>query len=111
MSVFHRIGDISVMRSAAFLKLATRLAVYNGAVAARIAADRRERQQVAPSAARRSASRRPMYEARSPMANNGYTADTAPPAGAADFARLNAQLGSTWFSYRTADGSGGGDRA
>lgn len=31
----------------------------------------------------------------------------APPAGAAEFARFNAQLGGTWFSYRTADTAGG----
>ena len=38
------------------------------------------------------------------MANNARTADTAPPAGPATFAQLNAQLGQTWFSYRTAGG-------
>lgn len=41
MSVFHRVGDIGAMRSVTFLRLAVRLAAYSGAVAARIAADRR----------------------------------------------------------------------
>jgi len=107
MSVFHRIRDIGAMRSTVLLRLAMRLAAYNGAVAARMAAERRER---APKAAGRRGTRTvtaPRYEQNSPMVNNARAADTAPPAGAETFARLNAQLGGTWFSYRTASASGG----
>jgi hypothetical protein len=43
----------------------------------------------------------PRYEAGSPLANNPRTADTAPPATAATFAALNAQLGARYFSHRT----------
>jgi hypothetical protein len=100
MSVFHRIRDTGSMRSVTFLKLAARLAAYNGAVAARISAERRER---APKPGHGRGTRtvvKPLYDERSPMANNARTADTAPPATGTDFARLNVELGQNWFSYK-----------
>lgn len=107
MSVFHRIRNIGALRSTAFLRLANRLAAYNGAVAARIAAERRERAPK-PTTARRGGTRAvvPRYEQNSPMVNNARTADAAPPAGPAAFALLNAQLGEKWFSYRTVPAEG-----
>lgn len=94
------------------MRLAARLAAYNGAVAARIATERREKgpRQGRGRGRTRTVSA-PRYEANSPMVNNARTADSAPPAGREDFARLNAQLGGTWFSYRTVggDGAAGGD--
>jgi hypothetical protein len=107
MSVYHRIGDISAMRSDALVRLAYRLHSYNGAVAARIAARRAEEQPGRPRRAGRVA-RAPRYERGSPMANNARVADEAPPATAGSLAALNAQLGAQWFSYRTAEGGGDG---
>jgi hypothetical protein len=49
---------------------------------------------------------RPLYDERSPMVNNARTADTAPPAGGADFARLNLELGQQWFSYKKVGADG-----
>ena len=103
MSVYHRIRDISVMRSDALVRLAYRLPAYQGAVAARVAERRAERQQ-APGGRAGRVTRAPRYERASAAANNGYTADAAPPATASSLAALNAQLGAKWFSYRTADG-------
>ncbi len=112
MSVFHRIRDIRVLRSAAFVRLAMRLAAYNGAVAARIAAERRER---APQPKGRSVTRGARYERGSAMANNARAAEAAPPASAAALASLNAQLGGGWFSHRTVKagdtGPAGGDES
>lgn len=104
MSVYHRIGDISVMRSVALLKLAKRLAAYSGAVAARLAMERREQQPGSPGKGR--VSRSPRYERGSAMVNNARMADSAPPATAGALAAINAQLGSQWFSVKTADSSG-----
>lgn len=112
-SVFHRIRDIGAMRSAAFLKLAMRIGAYNGAMTARIANERRGASP-APKAGRSRVVARPLYDERSPMANRASTADTAPPAEGADFARLNVELGQNWFSYKkvSPDGAlvtGGGE--
>lgn len=98
MSAYHRIGDISAMRSDALVRLAYRLPAYQGAVAARIA--ERRAQQPAPGGRTGRVTRQPRYERNSAAANNGHTADAAPPATADSLAALNAQLGSTWFSYR-----------
>jgi hypothetical protein len=105
MSVYHRIGDITVMRSSVLVRLAYRLAAYNGAVAARIA-ERRVQQQPAGTRRGGAVARQPRYERTSAAANNGHTADAAPPATASSLAALNAQLGATWFSYRKAGGDG-----
>lgn len=106
MSVFHRIRDIGGLRSTVLLRLAARLAAYNGAVAARLATERREK---APQQGRRSGRTRtvtrPRYEPPA-LTGNARNADSAPPAGRAEFMRLNAQLGETWFSYRTVGGDG-----
>ena len=87
------------MRSTAFLRLAVRIGAYSGAMTARIA---NERRGAAPAAkgGRRPVVTRPLYDERSPQANNARTADMAPPAEGADFARLNVELGQTWFSYK-----------
>jgi hypothetical protein len=105
MSVFHRIGDISAMRSDVLVRLAKRLPAYNGAVAARRAAERRE-QQAGGTGRKGRITQAPRYERTSPMANNGHAADQAPPSTRESLAALNAQLGATWFSYRTAGGDG-----
>jgi hypothetical protein len=110
LSVFHRIRDIRGLRSTAFLRLAMRLAAYNGAVAARMAAERRES---APKSRTRTVTA-PRYEGRPPR----YTprnADSAPPATAASLLALNTELGAQWFSVRTvkageAAQAGGEDR-
>jgi hypothetical protein len=101
MSAFHRIRDISAMRSDALVRLAYRLPAYQGAVQARIA-EKRARQQAAPGTGTGRATPAPRYERTSAAANNGHTADAAPPATESSLAALNAQLGATWFSYRKA---------
>jgi len=88
------------MRSTVFLRLAVRMGAYGGAVTARIAAERRTAPQPTKPGRRAVVHRRPLYDDRSPLAGNAHTADSAPPATGADFARLNAELGQTWFSYR-----------
>jgi hypothetical protein len=101
MSVFHHVRNIGAMRSVTFLRLANRLAAYNGAVAARIAAERRER---APEPAGRRRTRTvttPRYERNSGMTNNARIAVSAPPATAGALAAVNAQLGGGWISHRT----------
>jgi hypothetical protein len=99
MSVYHRIADISLMRSDALVRLAYRLPAYRGALAARIA-ERRAGQQPADGGGRGAVQRQPRYERTSAAANNGFSAAAAPPATADSLAALNAQLGATWFSYR-----------
>lgn len=99
--MFHRIRDVGVLRSTAFLKLAARAGAYNGALAARIANERQQR--AAPPGGGRGRTRTvtaPRYERRSGMANNARVADSAPPLTAGAIAGLNAQLGSQWFGYR-----------
>jgi hypothetical protein len=98
MSAYHRIGDISAMRSDALVRLAYRLPAYQGAVTARLA--ERRSQQAAPDGRSGRVTRQPRYERTSAAANNGRTADSAPPATESSLAALNAQLGANWFSYR-----------
>jgi len=106
MSAFHRIRDISVMRSSVFLRLALRLGAYDGAVAARhrAAAGRGQQPQATAAASRRRLPSR--YDERSPLANSARTAEGAPPATAASLAMLNAELGANWFSYKTVPAGG-----
>jgi hypothetical protein len=98
LSAFHRIDDASELEARVFFTLAMRLPAYSGALAAVAARQAQERGGGARGA--RGTRSAPRYERSSPAANNARTADAAPPAGAAEFARINAELGATWFSYR-----------
>jgi hypothetical protein len=104
-SVFHRIRDVGVLRSTAFLKLAARAGAYNGALAARIAKERRQ-QAAGPPGRRTRAITAPRYERSTAMANNARAADSAPPATAGSLTAINTQLGGVWFSYRKVPGDG-----
>ena len=106
-SVFHRVRDIGVLRSTAFLRLAARAGAYNGALAARIANERQQRAaQPGGGRGRTRTVTAPRYERRSAMANNARAADSAPPATAGSLTAINTQLGGVWFSYRKVPGDG-----
>jgi hypothetical protein len=105
-SRFHGIRNAGILPSRVFLRLASRLEHYGGAMTAR---------QLAASAhaAAPGASRTPRPVPRHPTGPEPrytpHTAEAAPPATAASLTALNAQLGQVWFTHRTVpDGSGNG---
>jgi hypothetical protein len=102
-SVFHRIRDIGAMGSREFLRLASRIGVYNGAVTAKARHDRQGKPQ--------QQARQPAQPARrSPLAPAGSADGDAVPASSKTVGtvadKLNQAMGAQWISHRVVAADG-----